>query len=176
MGKKRWGQTLVLTVLIFAVVEGINMTRDISDNEIYERTFGRIENMFNESRESSNTIAVGDRATYTENALKEFKEYPLFGTPRTDVRVGNNVYETLALYGIIGTAFVLYPFLLLLIWGFKYKDYDLLKCSIIIILGFTHRPFHTNILYFFILYCIIVMYKQKRLRHNSQPHLYTANQ
>lgn len=161
---KNKGQSLVIAVLIFAVISGITMTRDTANDEIYNRTFGRIENMFNESKESSNYIAVGDRATYTENALREFKDHPLFGTPRTDVSVGNNVYETLALYGVVGSFFILFPFLLLVIWSIKYKDLTLLKCSIVVLLGFTHRPFHTNILSFFIIYCILVMYQQMRLR------------
>lgn len=165
---KNKGQSLVIAVLIFAVICGVTMTRDTTDSEIYDRTFGRIESLFSESQESSNTIAVGNRATYTENAIREFKEHPLFGTPRTDVNVGNNVYETLALYGVIGSFFILFPFLLLVIWGIKYKDLTLLKCSIVIFLGFTHRPFHTNILYFFMIYCILAMYQLMRLRQKSE--------
>lgn len=164
---KNKGHSLIIAFLILAIIGGISMTRDTADSEIYDRTFGRIENMFNESRASSNTIAVGDRATYTENAIREFKEYPLFGTPRSDVNVGNNVYETLAMYGVVGSFFILFPFLLLVIWGFMYKDLTLLKCSIVILLGFTHRPFHANILYFFVIYSILVMYKQTGLRQKS---------
>lgn len=161
-GKNR-GRILLLVVLLFAIIGGVDMTRDATGNKIYESTFGRVENYFNQSRESSNRLAVGNRATYTENAIKEFKKNPLFGTSRTGVEVGNNVYEPLALYGIIGSVFILFPFILLVIWGIKYNDPDLLKCSIVIILGFTHRPFHANILSLFIIYCIIVMYKQVRL-------------
>lgn len=172
---KNKGQSFVIAVLIFAVIGGITMTRDTADSEIYDRTFGRIENLFNEGREASHSIAVGDRAAYTENALREFVENPLFGTPRTDVNVGNNIYETLALYGVVGSFFILFPFLLLVIWGIKYKDLTLLKCSIVIILGFTHRPFHTNILYFFVIYCILVMYQQMRLRPKSVCQSYQTN-
>lgn len=172
---KNKGQTIVLAALIIAVVGWINMTRDTADSEIYDRTFGRIESLFNESRESPNTIAVGDRAIYTENAIREFKEHPLFGTPRTDVNVGNNIYETLAMYGVIGSFFILFPFLLLVIWGFKYKDLTLLKCSIVILLGFTHRPFHANILSFFIIYCLLVMYQQMRLRQEAVYPVYLTN-
>ena len=166
-GKKRF-QTLVISILLIAVIVGVNMTKDTLNSEIYDRTFGRVEVLFGESRETNTMIAVGDRAILTENALKEFKENPFFGTSRTDVNVGNNVYETLALYGIIGSAFILFPFILLVIWAFKYKDLSLLKCSIVILLGFTHRPFHTNILYFFIIYSILIMYKQMRLHQQME--------
>ncbi len=163
ISKKKIGQNIILAFLIGMVIWGISMTKDTNNNEIYNQTVGRIERIFDQSRDNSNTIAVDDRASLTENARKEFLENPLFGTSRSNVKVGNNIYETLALYGIVGATHILFPFILLIIWGIKYKDYTLLKCSIVIILGFTHRPFHPNVLYCFVLYSIIVMYKQKRL-------------
>jgi hypothetical protein len=166
--KKNFGQSVFLVLLLGMSIWGISLTKNTEHNEIYEHTFGRIEKVFDQRQDSnnSNTFAVDDRAVLTENARKEFVENPLFGTSRSDVRVGNNIYETLALYGIIGSAFILFPFLLLIIWGIKYKDYTLLKCGIVIILGFTHRPFHPNVLYCFILYSIIVMYKQRRINQD----------
>ncbi len=164
--KKNIGQSVFLAFLVGMTIWAISLTKDLENNQIYEHTFGRVEKIFDQRRDNSNTIAVDDRTVLTENARKEFIENPIFGTSRSNVRVGNNIYETLALYGVVGSTFILFPFLLLIIWGIKYKDYTLLKCSIVMVLGFTHRPFHPNVLYCFIIYSIIVMYKQKRLYQN----------
>jgi hypothetical protein len=168
-------QSIFLTFLVGFTVWSISMTKDTVNSEIYDHTFGRIESLIEESQNESSIIAVGDREELTKNAIKAFKENPLFGTSRTDVRVGNNVYETLALYGIIGSAFLLFPFMLLIVWSIKNKDYTLLKCVVVISLGFTHRPFHTNVLSFFIIYCILVMYQQMRLRSKSAYLSYQTN-
>lgn len=168
VSSKNIGQGFLIFALIALVVVGIRSTEGTENNELYERTFGRIESIQNDAKYGAG-LAVDDRESYTQNALREFQENPLFGTSRTDVVVGNNVYETLALYGIVGTVFILFPFILLLIWSIKYKDLELFKAVIVIVLGFTHRPFHASLLYFFIIYCIVLMYARYRnnLRDNQ---------
>ena len=162
---KKIGHSLLLFAGITVVLIGISRTRGTENDALYERTFGRIESI-QEARDGIGDFAVDDREAYTEAALNEFKANPFFGTDRKDIAVGNNVYETLALYGLIGSIFILFPFLLLLFWSYKYKDWTLFKALIVIILGFTHRPFHASLLYFFIIYCIIVMYLDSKREHS----------
>lgn len=161
VSSKNIGQGVLMFFLIALVFFGIKSTEGTENGELYERTFGRIESIQNETTYGT-ALAVDDRESYTQNALREFQKNPLFGTNRTDVAVGNNVYETLALHGVVGTVFVLFPFILLLMWSIKYKDIELFKAFIVIILGFTHRPFHASLLYFFIIYCIVLMYANRK--------------
>ena len=137
-------------------------------DEIYQKSMGRVENIFSESNKGQG-LAIDDRENLTLEAQKEFEANPLWGTTKENVEVGNNLYEPLALYGIVGTFFLYLPFLYLLIKSFKDKDKDLIKCVVIIFLGFLHRPFHLNLLSFFIIYSFLVMYWQlKRPRRLTQ--------
>ena len=129
-------------------------------DEIYQKTIGRIETTLDDSK--SGGLAVGDREDLTINAQREFEANPIWGTTSQNVHFGNNIYEPLALYGIVGTFFIYFPFLYLFFVSLRNGDLDLLKCFMIMLLGFTHRPFHVNLLSFFVIYSFIVMYHQHR--------------
>ena len=154
---------IVLTIIVLVLYSFEGTQYD----EIYQKTIARIETTLNDSW-SGGGLAVGDREDLTINAQKEFEANPIWGTSRQNVELGNNIYEPLAQYGIIGTFFVYFPFLYILIISLQKRDYNLLKCFIVIFLGFTHRPFHLNLLSFFIIYSFIVLYHEQRRITKSQ--------
>ena len=154
-----------MSLMVLLIVLIYN-TRDTDNQDIYDATFGRVEEAFIEGKTSGDYLSIDSREVLTVDAREEFLKHPLFGTNTEGI--GNNIYETLAMYGLVGAPLVLLPFLLLLIWSFKYRDTVLLRCVLVILIGFAHRPFHPNILSFFIAYCIVAMYweriQTKRLR------------
>jgi len=164
--RKNIGQSVLVFILVGVVFGGVFHTQGTRYDAVFEKSFGRLESIQEESG-GTISIAIDNRAENTENALREFLENPLLGTSNRDVAVGNNIYESLALYGIIGSVLILFPFFLLLFWAIKYRDYELLKAFIVIVAGFTHRPFHASLLYFFMIYCIIMMCRKKRLCVNE---------
>jgi hypothetical protein len=147
-------------IVVFLVIAYflISLTRDTNLGFVYEMTLGRFEAMQNAS---DGSIFVDNRANSSEIALKEFLNNPILGTDRLDLELGNNIFEPLALYGVVGSLFILFPFFWLLFRSFKYKDYDTFKAGIVIISGFFHRPFHSDLLYYFILYGIIILFLER---------------
>ena len=162
MNSKNIGKSILTIAMIVGLFLLFDLTKDSMQNEIYDATVGRFEDAYDQGRESGNMLDVDSRGGHVEMSREAFLNNPWFGTADTEDAGGNNVYESLSRYGIIGCMFILYPFWLLLIWGIKDKEKDLLKVAIIFILGFTHRPFHANLLTYFILYSIIIMYAQSR--------------
>lgn len=159
--KKNNSTKIFISVLMISLIAfGINSTKGTNLDFVYELTLGRIENSYWEGKRSGNVFAVDDRSELAKLAKNEFTEHPFFGTNRDDLEVGNNAYETLALHGIIGSMFVLSPFIWILFRSIKRKDYDIFKADILFIAGFVHRPFHNALLYFFIIYCFIVLYEK----------------
>ena len=156
---RRLGSFLLIIVLVLVYL-GLKSFQGTKYQETYDITIGRIETVLDDSKKTG--IAVDDREDFTIQAREEFKKYPIWGTPSGErEEFGNNIYEPLALYGIAGTLLIYFPFLCILIIAIKNRDRNLLKCFIILLLGFSHRPFHDNLLSFFILYSFIVMYYQQ---------------
>lgn len=154
--------TTILILAIIALFLYLGFNSQTTDGDVYEKTIGRITQAYEDSRTSG--IAIDDREKLTINALNEFRNNPWLGTHNPNATdFGNNIYEPLALYGIIGTFFLYLPFIVLLIKSLLEHDKDLMKCIIIIILGFTHRPFHFNLLFIFIIYSFVAMYYQKNI-------------
>lgn len=156
---------------LVAIVFVADMTKGGDYNYIYDNSIGRIVDSF-ESSTKEKTIAVSSRSTLTENALEEFQRHPWRGTDKTkDLALyTDNIYEPLVLYGIIGTPFVLFPFIWLLFHGL-WHNRALFKCMIVILCGFFHRPFHQSLLYGFILYSmiyIILTYKYQIKNETSK--------
>lgn len=159
-GKNRKSTWLVWAVVgILAVITIGSLTQD---SVIYEKSFGRISDTYSESQETGSIFMTGNRAEYTENAKRQFLENPFFGTKSDELAIGNNIYENLARYGILGCFFILFPYLYIFILSIKNRDWELLRCGIVILLGFSHRPFHNALLYYFIIYSIIAMYMASR--------------
>ena len=160
-----------MVLALCAIVLAADMTKGTDYNYIYENSIRRIVESF-ESSTKEKTIAVSSRATLTEAALEEFQRHPWRGTnKKTDLDLyTDNIYEPLVLYGIIGTPFVLFPFIWLLFHGLRYNR-ALFKCMIIILCGFFHRPFHQSLLYGFILYSLIYIlltYKHRIINDTSK--------
>ena len=140
--------------------QGVNRT-----NSIYEMTIGRFTNMFQEGREKKSIVAVDDRRELAQIAKQEFLDNPLFGTSKP-IYLGDNIYEPLAMYGLVGTFFIYFPIIWLLVYAYKRGDKSMVNATFIIIIGFLHRPYHRNLLWNLILYGIIIMfvlYRKKKL-------------
>lgn len=157
--KRNWSISVLIFIIIGVFIYSANSTKLSQNEDVYSRSIGRMIMAFEDSQ--SQGIAVDDREIFTEEAVVEFRQNPLWGTSKENVKVGHNIYEPLALYGIIGTIFLYIPFIILIIRSIRQRDYELLKCMIVIVLGFTHRPFHGNLLFYFIIYCFVAMCYQR---------------
>ncbi len=154
------GKTVLLVICLIAIIIGFNLTKGTKYNFIYKSTIERVISTEEQSSSSSNAFAIDNRENQTNEALRAFEENPLFGGNTKDELVTNNIYEPLALYGIVGSFFILFPFIMLVAEGIRNQDTYLIKVCAVIFLGFAHRPFHNAFLYFFIIYAILYMYKQ----------------
>ena len=162
--EKKRNKKFSLILFLIIVIGGSII---VSDPEIYERTVGRATLAVDDSKAQG--LAVDDREDLTIEAISEFQQNPLFGTSKENPEVGNNIFEPLALYGIVGTFFLYFPFIILFFKAIRSKDIDLFKCMIVIVLGFTHRPFHKNLLSYFIIYSLVAMsYNKTRLNYESK--------
>ena len=154
------GKTVLLVICLIAIIIGFNLTKGTKYNFIYKSTIERVISTEEQSSSSSNAFAIDNRENQTNEALRAFEENPFFGGNTKDELVTNNIYEPLALYGIVGSFFILFPFIMLVAEGIRNQDTYLIKVCAVIFLGFAHRPFHNAFLYFFIIYAILYMYKQ----------------
>ena len=163
ISKKNIGSSILLAaVLLFGVIL-VDSTKGTDLNFVYDMSIGRLESM----QESDNSISLDNRTESTEKAREEFYKNPLLGTNKLDINIGNNIYEPLALYGILGSFLILYPFIWLFFSAIKNKQYDVLKAVIVLFVGFAHRPFHNNLLYYFVLYGFIILYYNRLFRNNQ---------
>jgi hypothetical protein len=164
-----------LVLIAITIVIGLSILYGLKGTEydgIYEKTIGRVEETIKGGKSDKNSSAIanagGDsRKELTIIAIKEFKENPLWGTKNKNFEGGNNIYEPLALYGIFGTFFYYFPFIFLFLKACADRDSVLIKCMIVMILGFFHRPFHNNLLSHFIIYSFIAMYYQYRIQQKQ---------
>lgn len=157
---KNVGPSLVILVTVAIGVALLYSTKGTDNDWFYERTIGRVETIMDAADEAGNVLETDNRAEMTELAKKEFHENPIFGS-NTNEYILDNIYEPLARYGIVGSIFILFPFLSLLVSSLKRKDYDVFKVMLVLCISFFHRPFHYFILYYFMLYCLIVMSKER---------------
>ncbi len=141
--------------------QGVNRTQSV-----YEMTIGRFTNMFHESRNKNTIVAVDDRSELAEIAKNEFLENPILGTSK-QIYLGDNLYEPLAMYGLVGAFLIYFPILWLLFSALRRGDKSMVNAVIIIIIGFLHRPYHRNLLWNIIIYGIIAMYLL--YRYNNKP-------
>lgn len=162
--EKKHNKKYSFILFLIIVIGGSVM---VSDSEIYEKTIGRATLAIDDSKTQG--LAIDDRENLTIEAISEFQHNPLFGTSKENPEVGNNIFEPLALYGIVGTFFLYFPFIILFFKAIRSKDVDLLKCMLVIVIGFTHRPFHKNLLSYFIIYSLVAMsYNKTRLNYESK--------
>ena len=159
---KRKVNSLLLLIVPVVAYWGLLSTKDTELDFIYKNSIVRIEQTFKQGKTEGN-VSVGNREVLAEKAYKAFQENPLFGSPKVyDEYMADNIYEPLANYGIIGSMLVLSPFIWIFFRSIKIRDYLLLKMWFVLIVGFAHRPFHTQLLNFFIIYSMIILIKQVR--------------
>lgn len=169
--KKRGVIVIAVVALVFFFLstlkeeQGSNRTQSV-----YEMTIGRFTNMFQESRNKNTIIAVDDRSELAEIARNEFLENPLFGTSK-QIYLGDNLYEPLAMYGLIGALLIYSPIIWLLFSALRRGDKSMVNAVIIIIIGFLHRPYHRNLLWNIIIYGIIAMYLLYRYNNPNKTQI-----
>lgn len=149
----------ILACAFFSIVSGLQNTEY---DFLYIKTIGRVTEILDNSNSSSSLIASDNREELAAAALKEFQKNPILGTSNTTISVGDNIYEPLALYGILGSLLIYAPFLWMIIHCRRDKDF--MKGLLIIMVSFFHRPFHAHLLWVFILYSIIILYKHRQMQ------------
>lgn len=140
-------------------------------NEMYEKTFGRFENVT--VGEDEDIMTGTNRNFMAAKAFMIWQENPVWGMSGRDKTKDNeyfldNPYETLATDGIVGFIYINFPFWWLIIMAIRKKDYDLLGVTLFCALSLIHRPVHANMLTYFILYSIPCMYGLKIREKKSQ--------
>lgn len=128
---------------------------------LYNFTFGRIE--MNDAGE----LKGDNRTELAEKAKIEFEHAPVFGNGITKMSkleyMSENPYETLAYDGIVGTIITYLP--LLYLWYIGGRN---VRLSIIILLvGFLQRPFHHFIIFYFMIYCLVLMELYQKYENTS---------
>lgn len=163
-GKITW-KKISSVILISILALSLYSTRNTEYHAIYDATFGR----FEAASQGSELLEGTTREILTQRAKEEFKKHPIFGNGRVkdSENLNDNPYETLAYDGIFGTLYLYFPYLILLFWGIKYRDYDLIVCTIFMSLAIFHRPIHSNLLTYLVYYSIPVMYALK-LKESKQ--------
>lgn len=157
---KNFGWSLAVIGVVAIGVALLYSTKGTDNDWFYETTIGRVETIIDAADAAGSALETDNRAEMTELAKKEFIANPLFGSD-TKEYILDNIYEPLARYGIIGTLFILFPFLYLLFKALGRHDHDIVKVMLVLIVSFFHRPFHDLLLYYFMLYSLIVMSKIK---------------
>lgn len=159
--KGRSSIKICMSMLLVLVISVIYSTKDTEYDMIYESTIGRFESM-----EKGQEFMEGTTREFnTKLSKEEWEKSPIWGNGRKSdsetTFLGDNVYETLAYDGIVGTFYFYFPYLLLFCWGIKNRDTELIGICIFCALAAFHRPIHANLLTFFVLYSIPAMYGLK---------------
>lgn len=152
------GRSVWIIIIVAATLIGIYSTKGNEDSGMYKIIFGRFEKI----EQTDNGLSIDDRRDeLAEMAKKTFIENPLFGVGIKEWSkmpyMSDNPYETLAKDGLFGTFYLYFPYIVLLVIALKHRKTDLLKGLFVVGLGFLHRPFHENLLAFFMLYSILYL-------------------
>jgi hypothetical protein len=119
----------------------------------------------------SNSNLGSNRFELAEIAREIFYQNPFFGAGAKYVEdidyMGDNPYEILAKDGIIGYFFTYLPIIVILFkFGRVYRD--VLFTCIILLIGYQQRPFHVNVLHYFILYLFMMLIYQKYIYKSKE--------
>ena len=135
---------MILPLFIFLFIKLVP-----EDSPIYSLTIGRLG-----FGSDLNIFEENNRTELSQIAKGIYLANPFFGIGITDFSAGvyaaDNPYETLAKDGIIGTLFIYSP----LIWILFKTHFNrtLFFSTIIIMIGYLHRPFHNNLQHFLMIY------------------------
>lgn len=145
--------------ITFIIIISLYSLKGTRYNDIYESSIGRIEVMF--SAKNVMSMEGTTRERLVEDSKKLFEENPLLGIGwpvDEDLYIGDNHYETLAHDGIFGTFYQYFPYVLLVLWGKKRKDLEVVFVVFFLAIAVFHRPIHSNILTYFIFYSLPLIY------------------
>jgi len=154
-------------VAVFAIV-GVYATKDTAYNDIYEGTIGRFEAMT-----QATEFMEGTSREYNAEMTKDtYKKNPIWGigwdASKNSESLSDNAYETLAHDGIVGTIYTYFPYILLLLWAIRKRDKDLFGVVIFCALAIFHRPIHSNLLTYFMLFSMPIVYKYQEQSNKIQ--------
>lgn len=152
------GRKILLFAILFLSYYTIENLKDTEYHAIYDYSIGRID----AAQQGVDFMEGTSREFNAEQSKEAFHKNPFWGNGR---RVGgdnfnDNAYETLAYDGLWGTFYLYFPYIVLLFWSIKRRDSDLLGIIIFLLMSVFHRPFHSNLLTFFVVYSIPIMYYQ----------------
>lgn len=109
------------------------------------------------------------RVEMTEGTQKIFAESPIFGIGAQNLlEIGyfdDNPYEIPAKDGIVGFIVTYLPLVYVTI-KYRRKDRNILWASLILFAGYMQRPFHINVLHFFMLYLFVLLAYYKYEKNN----------
>ena len=153
---------IAIALLSVLLIIGVYATRDTEYSYIYDESIGRVEEMF----AVADVMSFEDtsRGQLVEVSKQYYKSNPVWGIGwplDNEEYIGDNYYETLAHDGIVGTIYQYFPYILLLFWGIKRKDWELISIVVFLALAIFHRPIHPNILTYFIYYSLPLLYALK---------------
>ena len=156
-------ERIVYVMIAVTLLIGIYSTRGSSYSFIYDESIGRIEEMFNASSDLLSFEGTS-REKLVEDSKNAFHDHPVWGIgwPIDNTEyIGDNYYETLAHDGIVGMIYQYFPYILLLLWAFRRRDWEVIYIVIFLALAIFHRPIHSNMLTYFIFYSLPLLYSLK---------------
>lgn len=149
---------MIIGILMGLFVVGVYSTKNTEYSEIYDKTVGRFEAM----AEGANFMENTSRELVTDRAKELYNQNKVWGIGwdiSSDAEyIGDNIYDTLAHDGIVGTIYLHFPYLLFLFWGFKRRDYNLIGVVLFCALTAFHRPIQANILTYFVFFSLPLVY------------------
>lgn len=158
--------SLIVLLLVLA-----SRTKDTELDFVYGYTIERFTTLAEASESYDAATGFDNRSTMQELAYKEFMKSPLLGSAESDsLYVGDNIFEPLARYGILGSLLLYSPLLYMLFLSLIHKQKDITKAVLLILLGFFHRPIHLNVLSFFIMYSLLVFTIQQIKKPKSNAY------
>ncbi len=153
-----------LMALVVAIGISLLEQTEGSDLDLYYYTLRRFEKSDDKGLDGNN------RQEQTENALKVWKENPVFGIggkKNDELRnsasffiISDNPYEVLAKDGIIGFIVTYLPFFLI-VFSKKAKTKDILLAMLVLSIGYLQRPFHINFVHFLYLWGFYLLFLLK---------------
>ena len=160
-------KVLSLFVVLAALMAFVHYSNE--DSQLYRATLYRM----GMGSDAINVATENNRARMMDEAVKIFKQNPVFGIGPTlfygGTYAADNPYETLAKDGIVGTFFIYLPLIMTLCYGVRKKE--VFFASVILFLGYLQRPFHINFIHYSMLYIFFyIAYQLAHTKNNINRH------
>lgn len=139
--------------VILVIVAAVFFVNKLGPNsELYNSTFGRFQ--LNEEGQFRSS-----RYRLMDIAKDEFHKHPIWGEGASQINeleyMGDNPYENLATDGIVGTITIYLP--LLMVFARCRNNKKFVFSFLIIAIGYLQRPFHVNLMHYFMLYLFVLL-------------------